>query len=61
MRVAGKRVAMPLAEKPYYTIFNKAGASKYAQTTRQLWQIEGKVRDSGEFKGKVAHLVKAVD
>lgn len=56
-----ERVATPLTEKPYFTIFNQAFFDKYSQTSRQLWQTERKVRDSAEFRDKVAHLVKNVD
>ena len=56
-----ERVATPLAEKPYYTILNKAFAAKYPQFARQLWQTQGKVRESAEIKAKVAGLVKSVD
>ncbi len=56
-----ERVATPLTEKPYFTIFNQAFFDKYGQTSRQLWQTERKVRDSAEFRDKVAHLVKNVD
>lgn len=56
-----ERVTIPLAEKPYYTILNKAFAAKYPQFARQLWQAQGKVRESAEFKSKVAGLVKSVD
>lgn len=56
-----ERVATPLVEKPYYTVFNKAFELKYRQSVREVWRLEGKVRDSPEFKAKVAHLVKTVD
>jgi polar amino acid transport system substrate-binding protein len=56
-----ERVSTPLVEKPYYTVFNKAFELKYRPSVREVWRLQGKVRDSAEFKGKVAHLVKAVD
>jgi polar amino acid transport system substrate-binding protein len=28
---------------------------------KDVWKLQGKTRDSGEFKGQVAHLVKSVD
>jgi polar amino acid transport system substrate-binding protein len=56
-----ERVSTPLVEKPYYTVFNKAFELKYRQSAREVWRLQGKLRDSAEFKTKVAHLVKTVD
>lgn len=61
--LAGKieRVQPVLAEKPYYTIFSKGFAAKHANTTREIWRLEGKIRESAEFKTAVSHLMKSVD
>jgi len=61
--LAGKleRVNPPLAEKPYYTIFSKPFFAKHAQTAREVWRLQGKLRESPEFKTQVAHLMKSVD
>ena len=56
-----ERVSPPLAEKPYFTIFSKVFYAKHGQTAKEIWKLEGKTRDSAEFKGQVAHLVKSVD
>jgi polar amino acid transport system substrate-binding protein len=61
LRAKVERVNPPLAEKPYYTIFSKSFYGKYTATAKELWKLEGKTRDSAEFKSQVAHLVKAVD
>jgi polar amino acid transport system substrate-binding protein len=56
-----ERVNPPLTEKPYYTIFSKAFFAKYQPTAKSVWRIEGKVRESADFKKQVGHLVKTVD
>lgn len=61
IRAKVERVSPPLSEKPYFTIFGKGFYAKHTATSKELWRIEGKVRDSAEFKAQVAHLVKAVD
>lgn len=61
MRAKVERVSPPLAEKPYFTIFGKAFYAKYTATAKEVWKLQGKTRDSSEFKSQVAHLVKSVD
>jgi polar amino acid transport system substrate-binding protein len=56
-----ERVNPPLVEKPYYTIFAKPFFAKHGQTAREVWRIQGKLRESAEFKGQVSHLMKSVD
>jgi polar amino acid transport system substrate-binding protein len=50
-----------LQEKPYYTLFGKAFFAKHGNTAREIWRIQGKLRESPEFKAQVAHLMKSVD
>lgn len=61
LRAKVERINPPLAEKPYFTIFSKVFYAKHGPTAKELWKLEGKTRDSAEFKGQVAHLVKSVD
>jgi len=61
LRAKIERISPPLAEKPYFTIFSKVFYAKYGPTAKEVWKLEGKTRDSAEFKGQVAHLVKSVD
>jgi len=61
IRAKVERVSPPLAEKPYFTVFSKAFYGKHQLTAKELWRLEGKTRESAEFKAQVAHLVKAVD
>jgi polar amino acid transport system substrate-binding protein len=60
-RAKVERVNPPLTEKPYYTIFSKAFYGKHQATAKSVWRIEGKVRESADFKKQVGHLVKNVD
>lgn len=56
-----ERVSPPLVEKPYYTIFAKPFFAKHGQTAREIWRVQGKLRESPEFKTQVSHLMKSVD
>jgi len=56
-----ERVTPPLVDKPYYTIFAKPFFAKHGQTAREVWRLQGKLRESPEFKGQVSHLMKSVD
>lgn len=56
-----ERLNPPLAEKPYYTIFAKGFFAKHGQTAREIWRIQGKLREAPEFKSAVAHMMKSVD
>lgn len=56
-----ERISPPLVDKAYYTIFSKSFFAKHAQTAREVWRLQGKLRESPEFKGQVSHLMKSVD
>jgi polar amino acid transport system substrate-binding protein len=56
-----ERVTPPLVEKAYYTIFSKPFFAKHGQTAREVWRLQGKLRESPEFKAQVSHLMKSVD
>ena len=56
-----ERVNPALIEKPYFTVFSKPFFAKHGQTAREIWRIQGKLRESPEFKTQVSHLMKSVD
>ena len=56
-----ERVTPPLVEKVCYTIFSKPFFAKHGQTAREVWRLQGKLRESPEFKAQVSHLMKSVD
>lgn len=61
IRAKVERVQPALSEKPYFTIFGKGFYAKHTATAKDVWRLQGKTRDSAEFKAQVAHLVKSVD
>lgn len=56
-----ERLNPPLVDKAYFTIFSKPFFAKHGQTAREVWRLQGKLRESPEFKGQVSHLMKSVD
>lgn len=56
-----ERVNPPLVDKAYYTIFSKPFFAKHGLTAREVWRLQGKLRESPEFKAQVSHLMKSVD
>lgn len=56
-----ERISPPLVDKAYFTIFSKPFFAKHGQTAREVWRLQGKLRESPEFKGQVSHLMKSVD
>ncbi len=61
VRAKVERMQPALVEKPYYTIFSKNFFAAQGQTARQVWLLQGKLRESAEFKAQVSHLLKSVE
>lgn len=61
VRAKVERMQPALVEKPYYTIFSKNFFTAQGQTARQVWLLQGRLRESAEFKAQVSHLLKSVE
>lgn len=54
-----EKCAKPLVTKPYYTMLSKGFVAKHPDTAKAFWAAQAEIRESADFKAKVADKLAA--